>query len=60
MTPEDFLNKMGDLYATWAKDSNATSDPTERLEICEQFITDFVEALTLAGGHPEPPYPRVR
>lgn len=60
MTPEDFLKAMGELYATWAKDSNETSDPTERLEICEQFITGFVATLTSAGGHPEPPPPRVR
>ena len=60
MTPAEFLTRMSDLRALWAKDTNATPDPTQRAVISERFITDFDNALTLAGGHPEPPPPRVR
>lgn len=35
-------------------------DQTKLFQAGESFIADMDNALTAAGGHPEPPYPRIR
>lgn len=60
MTAEEYLLWSKDRVATWATESNETRDQEELFRLSEQFIADQIEALELAGGHPERPYPRVR
>lgn len=60
MTPAEFLTKMTDLRNQWRKASLSTTDQAELFRLCESFILEMDAALTLAGGHPEPPPPRVR
>ncbi len=60
MNASEFLLWSKDREATWATESNETRDQEELFRLCEQFIADWTEAIRLAGGHPQPPYPRVR
>ena len=60
MSAEEFLLWSKDRVATWATESNGTRDQEELFRLSEQYIEELTEALELAGGHPTPPYPRVR
>ena len=60
MTKAEGFDKIDELRATWSSKSNATTDRDELITICEQFIAGMDETLGLAGGHPDPPPPRIR
>lgn len=60
MTFTELLGKISDLRDEWATKSNATTDRDELMAICEQYIADMDKTLGLAGGHPDPPQPRIR
>lgn len=60
MTFEELRRDLLQLRNTWAKQSNATEDQEELFAICEMEIHDLDNLITLAGGTPEPPPPRIR
>lgn len=61
LTPEQFQQKVFDLYDTWQDDSNqGTQTQSELSTIAEQFRDDLKDAIVDAGGHPKNPPPRIR
>lgn len=59
MTKEELVSKLDTFWADWASQSNATNDDRELLAIGDQAIVDFAKILKDAGGHPDPPPPRI-
>lgn len=55
-----YLTRTNELYDEWGEASNATEDQEELFQLAEQFILDFKDLLTQAGGHPSGQRPRVR
>ena len=60
MTDAEFKAYIIAKRNTWATSSNATTKQGELFLICEQFISDLDGGIAMAGGHPDPPPPRVR
>lgn len=61
MTYEQLVQKLDNWWAAWGTSSNATSNPTELLEIGESDgIAEIKQIIKDAGGHPDPPPPRIR
>lgn len=59
MTKETGFDKIAILRNEWAAASNAQTDQTKLFQLAELFISEMDVVLILAGGHPEPPPPRV-
>ena len=60
MTDAEFKERMFQLCDQWGQGSNESDDQEKIAEAGELFIADFLDAITLAGGTPDPPPPRVR
>lgn len=61
MTDAQFKQAIFDLRDQWAKDSNNGTQTQNDLDgVCELFIGHLDVVITNAGGHPDPPAPRIR
>lgn len=60
MTDAEFKEYIFQQRDQWGQGSNESDDQEKIAEAGELFIADFLDAITLAGGTPDPPPPRVR
>ena len=60
MTDAEFKEYIFQQRDQWAQASNEAEDQEKIAEAGELFIASFLDAITLAGGTPDPPPPRVR
>ena len=60
MTAQEFMDASIALRNQWSDACTKTNNAKDLLDLAEQFITDQDNLITTAGGHPEPPPPRVR
>ena len=60
MTDAEFKEYIFQQRDQWAQASNEAEDQEKIAEAGESFIAALDAAITLTGGHPDPPPPRVR
>lgn len=60
MSDAEFKEYIFQQRDQWAQGSNESDDQEKIAEAGESFIAALDAAIILAGGHPDPPPPRVR